>query len=286
MRSDVYCRHLKQHWKEATDAMGEEKRKRAVEILCPLVYSITEKNKVEWVFCGVCGKGECRNDKDLISSFLHDHKTACSAHFDSVKYMFDHSIPKPIQTRVRSKNVVSESTDEVLKVVTRVVEKSPISYTLESLRKQFPLILTNIERNQEYAEAKEDDPEGEFSIDDYGDDNLSEYNTMDKALERIFDNYKTISDKKTKSERLATKNKAEADALRAKAIEYRDLGNGYKQTADSLQDQLIKMKERLELMERLSAAKDKVLHDYGFNEAQVANDIASQIANHINGFSS
>ena len=283
MRTDILCRHMKQHWEEITNEMGPEACKKNIDTLSTILYKL-ESSKAPtkgmvWAFCGVCGKGESRGDREKVKLFVHDHEPVCTGKFDMIKYMFDHSIPKPKQTR--SPKTPSEKSDDT---ETKVVKVRNTSFTLDALRKRFPHLLTNEERNKEYLRAKEDDPDGEHDIEDYGEDNLAAYDTFDSALTRVFEHYDHL--KKTGEREVTRYNtlKKHSDEYKTIAKENRDKALQLKKNNEALQEQLIAMRKKMEALEKSIAARDQIFSEYGFNESQIESEVATRIADHLNSF--
>jgi hypothetical protein len=243
-----------------------------------IVTSHTAANRLRWAFCGVCGKGETRGDHAKIAVFISEHCTECVGKFDTIRYMFDRSIEKPKNTRERNPKV-EEVTEDGEKV--RVVRVKDSSYCLDRLRGMFPDLLTNAERNKAFVEA--DDPEGDIT--DYGDDNLIEYDTTDKALARIFEHYGVVKDMRDKQnvrlQRMQTKMAqiTEAEKTARAALE------ASKRAEEASQAQIKAMRERIEMLERMAKARTEIMEEYVFKEDQINDEISDRIASHFNSFS-
>lgn len=287
MRTDVLCRHYKQHWEAITKQMGQEACRKQIDTLCTLLYKVdTSKSKpsYQWAFCAACGKGEARGDREKVTIFMHDHAMECSGKFDEIKYMFDHSIPKPKQVRapkISRTTTVSENAQPFECEAGR----APITtITLEKLRKRFPSLLTNEDRNKEYARAKLEDPDGDHDIDDFDDDRLKEFDTLDKALARIFEHYEHV---RQTGERDATRVEILKKTIEEKKVETKDLvakNEMYRRNMNTLQEQMVAMRNKVEAMEKSIAARDQIFIEYGIKDHQIEHEVSHRIADHLNSF--
>jgi hypothetical protein len=246
--------------------------------MCPIVTSLTAAKRLKWAFCGVCGRGETRGDHAKVAAFVSEHATECSAKFDTVRFMFDHSQEKPKNTRERRSKV--EETEDGEKV--RVVRVKESSYTLEKLRTMYPDLLTNAERNKAFAEAAADDPEAD--IEDYGDDNLTDYDTTDKALARIFEHYDTVRSMKDKQNVKVDRLQAKVTQLMEAEKMQRMAAEQAKKAAEAAEIQIKAMRERIDMLERMAKARTEIMEEYGFKEEQIADEISDRIASHFNSF--
>jgi hypothetical protein len=296
MRSDVFLRHMKVHWKEISDAMGEQQLATCCANKSPILYHRKDGN-TQWAFCACCNKGEWKTITKA-RAFKDTHKYTCSSSFDSVRYMFDHSIPKPIQTRTSKPKEINESLETaedgtVVKTVTvtKIVEKeSPVSEDsfLAALRSKFPEILTNVERDENYKKALEEDPDLEDSIDEFGDDNLADHDTFGKALSAIHNSYNTkccmlnaSSGKMLKLNEQLQKAKKDAEVANDSLEKLKYVAEQREREAETLRNQLIAMNNKIMHMQALQSEKDNLYAKHGYDTTDNANDIA----NHINSFS-
>lgn len=271
------------HWKQISDEMGPQQLAACCETKSPILYR-RQDGHTQWASCAVCHKGEWKSQIKA-RSFKDTHKYTCSAKFDTVNYMFDHTIPKPIQARSKKAKDVSEVLEQAedgstVKVVTitKIVEvEKPVAVAvsdeshLTMLRSNFPEMLTNIERDTKYKAALESDPDEDLDIEDFGDDYIAEYDTYEKALNEIRRSYFAQVDMNIKNVKIANRYKQDVEIAKANVDKYKNIAEEAKRNTDALQEQLVYMNEQLKRMQALQS------------DSHVNNAI--NIANHINSFS-
>jgi hypothetical protein len=143
----------------------------------------------QFVRCTVCGLGVYHRDmlpNAQIKSFIKDHGNACSAHFDSVRYIFDPAGFEPVQKRNRKPKTSAESTETDVRDVAPNNGGSAITWTLQSLSQAYPGLVV-IDDDEEIDSDDDEESRYEKEIVNSRNAKLREGTLTDETIRYMFD---------------------------------------------------------------------------------------------------